>query len=196
MNSLRNPPRFSLVIPVRNAQDHVAAQAERLLEALADMAIGETELVIVDDGSTDGTPEVLDDLRQRFPQIRSVRHPRALGFEAAGQTGLNASRTELVLVAEDDGPIRLADVQKLLAIGADHSVVAARAQTTAKPISGPLLRRLRAWGASVVNTAPKQEANTRGLQLVRRPHLDFLASAEGRHMNLQTEHVSASAQYV
>lgn len=193
---MRNPPRFTLVLPVRNAQEHVAAQAERMLEALTDMAVGEVELMIVDDGSSDGTPEILDDLKQRYPQIRYARHPRPLGFEAAGQTGLNAARTELVLVSEDDGPIRLADVQKLLAISADSAVVAARAQTTAKPLTGPLLRRLRAWGAAVTSAPPKQESTPRGLQLVRRPHLDFLASNQGLHAPLQTEHVTASSQYV
>ncbi len=185
-------PRVSLVVPVRNAQDRVVSQAERLLEALTDMVGDEVEIMLVDDGSSDGTAEAIDDLRQRFPQVRTVRHPRPLGFEAAGQSGLKAARAELVLMAEDDGPIHFADVQRLLNIGKDTTVVAARAQTEAKPISGPLLRRLRAWGAAANKEAAKQ-SSPRGLQLVRRPHLDYLASASGAMAGLQTEHITATA---
>ena len=188
------PKKLSIVLPVRNAQSDLTGRVTRLLEEISDLFEHEVEVILVDDGSIDGTPELLDELCIQFPQLRYVRHPRALGFEAAGQTGLKHANSELVILAEDDGPIRFNDVQKLLAIGRDISVVAARSQSEVKPGPDSLLRHLRGWGAAV-EANQVRPAPHRGLQLVRRPHLDFLASAAGRSAELLSEQFnSVSAQ--
>lgn len=198
---MNRPPKLSVVLPVHNGQQKIAAEVERVLEAVTDMAEGAVEVIIVDDDSRDATAEVLDDLRRRYPQVRLARHRRRLGMEAAGQTGLERATGELVFIQEDDTPLRMADLRQLYQMGRDDSIVAARAQTQAKPCHGPLLRRLRAWGAAAAETLRKETTEeeigdvgaARGLQMVRRPHLQLLASRGGRQLRLEAEHVTTTA---
>lgn len=194
---MNRPPKLSVVLPVHNGQHTIAAEVERVLEGVADISQAAVELIIVDDHSQDGTPEVVDELRRRYPQVRTARHHRRLGMEAAGQTGLERATGDLVFIQEDDSPVRMTDLHQLYRMGSDPTIVAARAQSRSRPGQGPLLRRLRAWGATAASAlrqeAPEEPIGTsgavRGLQMVRRPHLQLLASPGGRQLRLEAEHV-------
>ena len=138
--------RISVVLPVRNGEHHIESRVIGVLEALSDLTRGTTEVIVVDDGSKDSTPEVLSELKARYPQVRIVRHSRPRGLEAAGQTGLERSTGELVFIQETDAIVRIEDMRRLLRMSEDKSVVAARAESTPRPLSGALMRRLRAFG--------------------------------------------------
>lgn len=191
--------KLSVVLPVRDGQDRIANEVERVLEAVSELIASAFEIIVVDDGSRDATPEILDELMAKFPQVRGIRHHRSLGLEAAGQTGLERACGDLVFIQEDDSPLRLEDLRQLYQMGEDESVVAARAQSRASSTNGPLLRRLRAWGARTVDSLREAEADARdalaepvrGLQMVRRPHLQFLASRAGDQVKLETERITA-----
>lgn len=194
--------KLSVVLPVHNAQSRIAAEVERILEALTELTHGAVEVILVDDGSRDATPEVLDELRMRYPQVRLARHNRRLGMEAAGQTGLERATGELVFIQEDDSPVRLAELRQLYQVGRDETVVAARAQSQPHPSRGPLLRRLKAWGAAASETLRQEAAaepiatassSRRGLQMVRRPHLQLLASRAGNQLRLEAEHLTTTS---
>lgn len=196
--------KLSVVIPVRDGQQRIAAEAQRVLDALTDIAAEPIEMIIVDDGSRDATPEVLDELQSRFPQIRVARHRRPLGMEAAGQTGLERSTGELVFIQEDDQPLRIEDLLRLYRMGDDPSVVAARAQSRSTGSKAPLLRRLRAWGAKAADSLRESNETQAiegvahgsqpvpGLQMVRRPHLQWLASRGAENAKLQAERITTS----
>ncbi|GAA4858396.1 glycosyltransferase family 2 protein [Kitasatospora terrestris] len=78
---------LSVVVPMFNEQDALAALVARLRPALD--GIGEPyEVVAVDDGSTDKTPELLHDLRAGWPELRMVRLRRNCGHQAALTAGL------------------------------------------------------------------------------------------------------------
>ena len=161
---------------------------ERLLDALADMTREAAEVVVVDDGSQDSTPEVLDELRSRYPQVRVVRHSRPRGMEAAGQTGLERATGELVFIQESDTFVRVEDMRRLYRMSEDKSVVAARAESVPRPLSGALMRRLRAWGTNADQQFETQQANEKSsLQMIRRPHLQRLAGPHGDKYRLQGE---------
>ena len=180
--------RMSVVLPVRDGEHRIASRVEHVLEALADMTREISEVVVVDDGSKDSTPEVLDDLKSRYPQVRIVRHSRPRGLEAAGQTGLERATGDLVFIQETDSTVRVEDMRRLLRMSEDTSVVAARAESTPKPLSGVLLRRLRAWGTNADRQIDAPEtAEKSSLQMIRRPHLQTLAGPKGTKFRLQGE---------
>ncbi len=186
--SMTKAAKMSVVLPVRNGEHLIIDRVEQVLDALADMTRDVAEVVVVDDGSQDSTPEVLDELVQRYPQVRVVRHSRPRGMEAAGQTGLERATGELVFIQESDTSVRVEDMRRLYRMSEDKSVVAARAESTPRPLSAALLRRLRAWGTNADQQIETDEIVTKSsLQMIRRPHLQRLAGPGGKNYRLQGE---------
>jgi glycosyltransferase involved in cell wall biosynthesis len=179
--------KLSVVLPVRDNQHEVTKRIEDVLDALTEITREMAEVVVVDDGSRDDTPDVLDELQSRYPQVRVVRHPRPRGMEAAGQTGLERATGDLVFIQESNTSVRIEDLQRLLQMSEDDSVVAARAESAPRPLSAALLRRLKAWGTNTrkqleVETEPKSS-----LQMIRRPHLQRLSGPRGKNYQLRGE---------
>lgn len=179
--------KMSVVLPVRNGEHEIYDRVEKVLDALTDMTREASEVVVVDDGSQDSTCEVLEDLRSRYPQVRVVRHARPRGIEAAGQTGLERATGELVFIQESDSLVRVEDMRRLYRMSEDKSVVAARAESTPRPLSGALMRRLRAWGTNADQQVEIHEAEKTSIQMIRRPHLQKLAGPDGQNYRLQAE---------
>ncbi|MFZ0383857.1 MAG: glycosyltransferase [Solirubrobacteraceae bacterium] len=89
-------PTVSVVIATHGRRDRLQ---ETLVPLLADPAAD--EIVVVDDGSNDGTLMLLEDLAAAHPQLRPVP-TRHRGRAAAGQLGLERATGEVVLLLDDD----------------------------------------------------------------------------------------------
>ena len=92
---------LSVLLPVKNAQATLDQAVHEILEVVADSS-EQFELLIIDDGSTDATSEVTQELTRHYPQIRVVRHGAARGREAAIRTGLERSQGEVVMLRDDE----------------------------------------------------------------------------------------------
>jgi cellulose synthase/poly-beta-1,6-N-acetylglucosamine synthase-like glycosyltransferase len=88
---------LTVLLPVQDAQATLADTVAQVLELAADLT-DRFELVIIDDGSTDATSEVADELSRRYPQVRMVRHGKPLGRDAALRAGLAQSQGEVVFI--------------------------------------------------------------------------------------------------
>ncbi len=186
--------KISVVLPVRDGQHRIVERVEQVIAALADLTHNDhdspaSEIVVVDDGSRDATAEVLAELTNRYPQVRVARHSRPRGMEAAGQTGLERATGDLVFIQESDTSIRVEDLRRLHEMSADESIVAARAESTPRPVSDALLRRMRAWGTSADEQfdRPAVRSEKMSLQMIRRPHLQRLAGRGGSDYRLEAE---------
>jgi len=91
------PVTLSVVMPVYNEARTIAAVIDRVLKAPADVA---KEIVIVDDASTDGTRQLLQDLRA--PEIRVIFHDVNQGKGAAIRTGVAHATGDIVLIQDAD----------------------------------------------------------------------------------------------
>lgn len=92
------PKRLSVVMPVFNEGKTLAEIVERVLSA---PVLGmERELIIVNDGSSDGTREVLDSLKD--PCLRVLHHDRNRGKGAAVRTGIAAASGDIILIQDAD----------------------------------------------------------------------------------------------
>jgi glycosyltransferase involved in cell wall biosynthesis len=170
-----SPAKLSLVMPVRNGQHRIATRVTRALDILEDLTIGATELIVVDDGSIDQTVEMLEQLRELYPQVRIVRHNRPRGMESAGQSGLERATGELVLIQESDGELRIEDMRELVRMADDPSIIAARAESSATSATSPLVRRLRAWAGNAQDHLDSSDAETSAIQMIRRPALNQIS---------------------
>jgi dolichol-phosphate mannosyltransferase len=105
-------PRASIVIAVFNEAENVAAVAHEVLGALAPIA--PFEIVFVDDGSSDGTPALLEAMALADARIRLVRHDRRCGKSQAVRTGVLAARAPWVATLDGDGQNDPADLPDML----------------------------------------------------------------------------------
>lgn len=90
----RDAPTVSIIIPVYNDEKHVAQAIE---SALA-QTLKEVEVIVVDDGSTDGTPAVLKRYQERITHIRQENR----GLAGARNTGIRASRGKYLCFLDSD----------------------------------------------------------------------------------------------
>ena len=101
--------KLSVVVPVFNERATIAEILGRV-----EGAPFEKEVVVVDDGSSDGTSEVLRDLAGRNGRIRLARHERNRGKGAALRTGFGLATGDIVLIQDADLEYDPADYAALL----------------------------------------------------------------------------------
>jgi len=94
-------PSLSVVVPLYNEVENVGDLHRELASAL-EAASRSFELVLVDDGSTDGTRERLLELEARDPRVRVVVLRRNFGQTAAFSAGFDAARGEIVVTSDGD----------------------------------------------------------------------------------------------
>jgi glycosyltransferase involved in cell wall biosynthesis len=92
---------LSVVIPAHNEEEGVRPTVERLYGALMEAGIP-CEILVVNDHSTDGTEQVLQQLAREMPGVRYVNNPKAGGFGRAIQTGLERFRGDAVCIVMAD----------------------------------------------------------------------------------------------
>jgi dolichol-phosphate mannosyltransferase len=103
---------LSVVVPVRNEADNIARLVDEIHAALAGRV--EFELIYVDDGSTDDTPQRLRDAARLWPRLRVLRHARSCGQSTAIATGVRAARHPWIATLDGDGQNDPADIPLLL----------------------------------------------------------------------------------
>ncbi|MFJ4776162.1 glycosyltransferase family 2 protein [Streptomyces sp. NPDC088762] len=97
----RGPIALSVVVPIFNEEEALPALAARLRPILEGCR-EPYEVVAVDDGSTDGTPGLLEDLHTVWPQLRVVTLRRNSGHQAALTAGLHRARGAYVISIDAD----------------------------------------------------------------------------------------------
>lgn len=107
-----DPGLVSVVIPAKDEAENLAILIGEILTALAGRP---HEVVVVDDGSTDGTGALLASLRAAGEPVRHVRHERPCGQSAAVRSGVLAARGAVVVTIDGDGQNDPAYIPALLA---------------------------------------------------------------------------------
>ncbi|HWC72829.1 MAG TPA: glycosyltransferase family 2 protein [Gemmatimonadales bacterium] len=104
---------LSLVVPAYNERENLAPLLDEITSALAGQ--GRTyEVIVVDDGSTDGTLHELKALRGRYPQLRVLAFERNAGQTAAFAAGFRAARAPIVITLDADLQNDPADIPRLV----------------------------------------------------------------------------------
>ncbi len=173
---------LSLVIPAHNEAGHLAVV---LAEARVAMSgHGHYEIIVVDDGSDDATPALLAALRQRYPELRALRHAHRSGQSAALCSGIRAAQSAWIVTLDGDGQNDPADIAKLL-------TARDAAPATLALIAGQRVRRRDArskrWSSIIANAVRRRVLGDAtpdtgcGLKLMRRDA--FLALPVFDHMH-------------
>ncbi len=95
------PPEYSLVVPVYN-EEETLPELMRRLAALLEKMDGESEVVLVDDGSSDSSYELMAAMRKTDPRFKLLRLSRNFGHQIAVTAGLDAATGNAVIVMDAD----------------------------------------------------------------------------------------------
>lgn len=93
--------RLSVVVPCLNEQEVICGTHRRLTSALEQAPL-DFEIIYVDDGSTDSTPEILRELQARDSRVRIVRFSRNFGHQVAITAGLEHASADAVAIIDAD----------------------------------------------------------------------------------------------
>jgi len=145
------PVEISVVVPVMNEAENVGPLVLEIVGALRGQ--GPSELIFVDDGSTDGTVEALQQLKRELPNLRVISHQGNFGQSRAIRTGVRAARGVTIVTLDGDGQNDPADIPVLLAAykkaapaaGMVSGVRVKRRDTWSKRIASRLANRIRGW---------------------------------------------------
>ena len=105
--------QLSIVVPVRNEQDNVLPLLAEIHAALDGR--GDFEVIYVDDGSRDATPQRLAEAMKLYARLRVFSHRESCGQSTALMTGMRAAGGEWIATLDGDGQNDPADIPKLLA---------------------------------------------------------------------------------
>ena len=175
---------LSVVIPVYNEAENIGPLVERLQSALG-AASGQSEMLFVDDGSTDGTLELLKAAQAQEARIRIAHFRRNLGQTAAMAAGFRLARGEAVVTIDGDLQNDPADMLRLAAMLGEWDAVCGvrvhRRDTLWKRLSSRLANAFRNWmtGDDISDTGCT-------LKAYRRECLERLELYQGMHRFLPT----------
>lgn len=143
---------LSVVVPARNESENLASLLTQIDTALSQHM--PFEIIVVDDGSSDNSIEVLETYMQTMPHLRIVRHDRSSGQSAAVHSGVLAARAPIICTLDGDGqnpPEELPKLAQVLLndksgrVGLVAGQRVGRQDTLSKRLASRFANGLRAW---------------------------------------------------
>jgi hyaluronan synthase len=135
-------PTVAIVMPAFNEEDAIAGSVAALLEL--DYPEDRLELVVVDDGSTDATPQRLAEMAARSPRVRVISFPENRGKRAAMAAGIRATDAEVLAFVDSDSVLEPDALRTLVQGFGDPRVGAVCGHADVLNVRGSLLTRMQA----------------------------------------------------
>ena len=103
----------TVVIPALNEEKNVAAAIASVVAAADEHAGGNVEVIVVNDGSSDGTGKIADECSRRFPCVRVIHHTKPRGVGASFREALGQAKGEKFAIFAGDNNVSLELVRDL-----------------------------------------------------------------------------------
>lgn len=133
-------PSISVFFPCHNEVANIEPLVKKTLQVLTRLT-PDFEIIIVDDGSTDGTDKVADSLAAQIGAVKVVHHPTNSGYGAALQSGFKAATKELVFYTDGDGQFDIEEMPALLPMTRQYDIVTCYRLNRQEG----LIRKFNAW---------------------------------------------------
>ena len=108
----KKPAGLSVFFPAYNDSGTIASMVIRAVTA-ASALTDDYEVIVVNDGSADATPEIVDELARTYSHVRAVHHPANRGYGGALQTGFRSATKELIFYTDGDAQYDPAEMELL-----------------------------------------------------------------------------------
>ena len=131
---------ISVFFPCYNEQQNVVRTVENAREVLEKIG-ADLEIIIINDGSSDETGHIADELAGRDSRIKVVHHRRNLGYGAALQSGFGAATKELVFYTDGDGQFDMNEMPPLLPLMEEYDIISCYRLNRRDSV----IRKINAW---------------------------------------------------
>jgi glycosyltransferase involved in cell wall biosynthesis len=165
-------PSLTVFYPCYNERENIDRVIDETLRVIPQIA-EDYEIIVVDDGSRDGTDERVTQRARSDPRLRLVRHPVNRGYGEALKSGFRAARMKWVFYTDGDGQFDLADLPRLVEQSSSADIVSGFRSNRADPVH-------RKWNAFIFAIACRLFLGVRvpdidcAFKLYRREVLDQL----------------------
>ena len=144
-----NPASISVFLPAFNDEATIGELVSEALVLLKSLT-KDYEVIVINDGSTDSTASVLDELAIDSEHIRIIHHPSNLGYGAALRTGFSNARKDLIFYTDGDGQYDVRELVLLLPLMTDNVDVVngykiKRQDDRYRAVSGAIYNALARW---------------------------------------------------
>ncbi len=142
------PISLSVFFPAYNEEKNIRETILRTVQVVEDSPyVGEYEIIVINDGSSDNTKIVAGMLSEQFSTVRVINHIQNMGYGEALKTGIGAARMDYVFFTDADLQFDILELQSLLVHISKYPVVIGYRA----PRRDPLMRLLIAQGWNVLN---------------------------------------------
>ncbi|MGH7333414.1 MAG: glycosyltransferase family 2 protein [Candidatus Rokuibacteriota bacterium] len=149
MPEARTPPSISAFFPALNDEGTIARMVTDALAVLSTLT-DDYEVLVVNDGSTDGTAAVLDALARQQPRLGIIHHSGNRGYGAALVSGFRHASKDLIFYTDGDGQYDVQDLRRLTplmtrAVDVVNGYKRKRADGGHRVVLGEIYKRLARW---------------------------------------------------
>jgi len=171
--------RYSIVIPIKDEEDNIeelVSEIEPVMESMGQP----WELICIDDGSTDRSLLILQDLCKHKPYLRVLTFTRNFGQSAAFAAGFDAAHGELIITLDGDRQNDPVDIPKLTAAMTDCDLVVGWRVNRRDPWKKRIVSRLSNWVRSRLCRDDMHDTGC-SLKVYRKESLKNIKMYKGMH---------------
>jgi dolichol-phosphate mannosyltransferase len=171
--------KYSVIIPIKNEEENIkdlVQEIEPVMESLAQ----KWELICIDDGSTDRSLLILQDLCKQRSHMRILSFTRNFGQSAAFSAGFKAARGEIVITLDGDRQNDPADIPKLTAALTDCDLVVGWRVNRKDTFQKKIISRISNWTRSRLCADGMHDTGC-SLKVYRKEALDHIKMYQGMH---------------
>jgi glycosyltransferase involved in cell wall biosynthesis len=125
MNDKKKPVLISIIIPAYNEEKRITKTLSELFDFFLDIS---HEILVLMDGCTDSTPDIVADFAKDHPSVISIYQPTKLGKGGAILLGISKAQGKVIAVMDADGAVPPHDVKKMIdmVMEGTHCVISSR----------------------------------------------------------------------
>lgn len=106
------PAGLTVFFPALNDSGTIASMVIRAVQTAAELT-PDYEVLVINDGSTDATPAIIDELARTYPNVRAIHHSKNRGYGGALQSGFRGARKDLIFYTDGDAQYDPAELKLL-----------------------------------------------------------------------------------
>ena len=105
--------QLSVFFPLYNEEGNVKTNVQKALKVLDELKL-KYEILLVNDGSTDNTAQIIDEIVNQNPNIKAIHHKTNLGYGEALRSGFYSAKYDTIVYTDGDGQFDFSEVTKFL----------------------------------------------------------------------------------